>query len=98
MHASSEHHDVLTGFSLAGMAPSETAASPFVDRRTQPTPATVDFGSERRQFGSTHEGLTRAGRELALAIDNYKVTNHRRYITCDEMLQVLEQLGYQRLP
>jgi len=51
-------------------------------------------GGERRQFGSSHSGLSEAGRELALAIDQYKIENHRRYITCDEMLMVLSKLGY----
>lgn len=49
---------------------------------------------ERRQFGSSHAGLSDAGRELALAIDQYKFEHHRRYLTCDEILRVLEGLGY----
>ncbi|QDV65514.1 hypothetical protein [Crateriforma conspicua] len=53
--------------------------------------------NERRQFGSSHAELSQEGRELALAIDQYKLQNHRRYITCDEMLKVLHQLGYQRV-
>lgn len=64
----------------------------FVDRRrsTNGVPAR----SERRQFGSSHYGLTDDGRELALAIDQYKVEHHRRYLTCDEMLAVIVSLGY----
>jgi len=63
----------------------------FVDRRR----AGGSLGSsERRQFGSSHEGLSEAGRELALAIDQYKLEHHRRYITCDEMLLVITRLGY----
>ena len=49
---------------------------------------------ERRQYGSSHAGLSDAGRELALAIDQYKFEHHRRYLTCDEILRVLEGLGY----
>jgi hypothetical protein len=52
---------------------------------------------ERRQFGSSHQGLSAAGRELALAIDQYKVRHHRRYLTCDEMLNVLQSLGYEQV-
>ncbi|TWU04386.1 hypothetical protein [Stieleria varia] len=52
--------------------------------------------AERRQFGSSHDGLTENGRELALAIDQYKLAHHRRYITCDEMLAVLSTLGYRK--
>jgi hypothetical protein len=73
-------------------AQSSSTAS-FVDRRTlPPTPE----AAERRQFGSSHTGLSEAGQELALAIDKYKVENRRRYITCDEMLNVLFSLGYSR--
>lgn len=76
----------------------DSAATPsqrsgFVDRRSGQGGGTE---RERRQFGSSHEGLSQAGRELALAIDRYKLENHRRYITCDEMLSVLAQLGYTR--
>ncbi|MFG0289504.1 MAG: hypothetical protein ACF8CQ_15095 [Rhodopirellula sp. JB044] len=53
-------------------------------------------GVERRQFGSSHSGLSAEGRELASAIDAYKLKHHRRYITCDEMLVVLRSLGYQK--
>ncbi len=75
--------------SIPVIAPSEG----FVERRTSPP---TREASERRQFGSSHSGLSDAGRELALAIDQYKVEHHRRYITCDEMLAVLASLGYGR--
>ncbi|MCA9140920.1 MAG: hypothetical protein KDB00_29315 [Planctomycetales bacterium] len=65
----------------------------FVDRRRE---RTGQGSSERRQFGSSHEGLSEAGRELALAIDQYKLQHHRRYITCDEMLLVITRLGYSK--
>ena len=71
-----------------------TAAENFVDRRS---PGNYSVSRERRQFGSAHAGLSEDGRELALAIDEYKVQNHRRYITCDEMLGVLTKLGYQKV-
>ncbi|MBB3205317.1 hypothetical protein FHS27_001117 [Rhodopirellula rubra] len=53
-------------------------------------------GVERRQFGSSHSGLSAEGRDLASAIDAYKLKHHRRYITCDEMLVVLRSLGYEK--
>lgn len=71
-----------------------TSAAGFVDRRSS---GSYSVGRERRQFGSSHAGLSADGRELALAIDEYKVQNHRRYITCDEMLGVLTKLGYQKV-
>lgn len=51
---------------------------------------------ERRQFGSSHANLSPAAAELALAIDQYKLEHRRRYITCEEMLMVINQLGYHR--
>ncbi len=66
----------------------------FVDRRT--TAATGQQQPERRQFGSSHSRLSPAGRELAVAIDEYKVQHHRRYLTCDEMLSVMTRLGYEK--
>ncbi len=72
---------------------SQPATEVFSDRRAS---RTGDASSERRQFGSSHAGLSPAGHELAVAIDQYKIQNHRRYITCDEMLAVLQSLGYSR--
>jgi hypothetical protein len=64
----------------------------FVDRRNESTARPAR--AERRQFGNTHQGLSEDGKELAIAIDRYKVENHRRYLTCDEMICVLRGLGY----
>lgn len=66
----------------------------FVDRRSNSNQQPGQ--SERRQFGSSHAELSEDGRELALAIDRYKIENHRRYLTCDEMLVVMRQLGYEK--
>ena len=66
----------------------------FVDRRQSPEQSTSP--RERRQFGNTHRELSSDGRELALAIDRYKVDHHRRYLTCDELLGVIATLGYAR--
>ncbi|TWU57413.1 hypothetical protein [Rubripirellula reticaptiva] len=72
----------------------DASSDSFVDRRT--LAANVPGRSERRQFGSSHAGLTDDGRELALAIDQYKIEHHRRYLTCDEMLDVMTSLGYSK--
>lgn len=69
-------------------------AGRFVDRRR--SQGGDRDRPERRQFGSSHTGLSDAGRELALAIDQYKIQHHRRYLTCDEMLLVLQRLGYSK--
>ena len=66
----------------------------FVDRRIRNA---SDKGSERRQFGNSYRDLSTAGQELAEAIDAYKVNHRRRYITTDEMLEVVLTLGYQKV-
>ena len=78
--------------SIEPVAPVEPPV--FVDRRKAQLVAGA--GSERRQFGNSHSDLTPDGRELAAAIDEYKVNHHRRYITPDEMLQIVRSLGYHR--
>jgi hypothetical protein len=65
----------------------------FVDRRED---ASKKAGSERRQFASSHQGLSEAARELALAIGGYKLDHRRRYITFEEMLHVIQGLGYHK--
>ena len=70
------------------------ATEAFLDRRG--LGSSVPETNERRQFGNSHQGLSEDGRELALAIDRYKLEQHRRYLTCDEMIQVLSELGYQK--
>lgn len=64
----------------------------FVDRRQNSD--SNGAALERRQFGNTHYGLSPGARELAEAIDNYKLQHRRRYITYEEMLQVITHLGY----
>lgn len=71
----------------------ETSSSVFVDRRETVKKAT---GSDRRQFASSHQGLSDDARELALAIDGYKLDHRRRYITFEEMLHVIRELGYHK--
>ena len=74
---------------------SEPTSKATADRRSAATASRAGrAGMERRQFGSSHAGLSDQGRELAAAIDAYKLEHHRRYITCDEMLVVLGALGY----
>lgn len=73
----------------------ETPSKPFVDRRDYAS-ASPPPGGERRQFTNSHEGLSPQARELALAIDEYKVRHRRRFITYEEMLCVVESLGYHK--
>ena len=73
--------------------PPET--TPFMDRRAGQG---MSVSGERRQFASSHNGLSADARELALAIDGYKLENRRRFITFEEMLHVIQQLGYSKAP
>jgi hypothetical protein len=70
-----------------------TAGETFVDRRIYE----FDVGPpamERRQFSNTHDNLSPEARELAVAIDSYKMRHRRRFITYEEMLSVVKSLGY----
>jgi len=70
-----------------------TPVSPFVERRA--TREAV-HGVERRQFANSYRELSADAKELAEAIDSYKVRHRRRYITFEEMLQVIQDLGYRK--
>ena len=75
--------------------PVETLQTPFLDRRrTQPEGESP--GRERRQFGNGYEELSPLARELAEAIDEYKLVHRRRFITCEELLLVIESIGYRK--
>jgi hypothetical protein len=73
----------------------ESSVSTFVDRRNYEAGGETR-DRERRQFTNSHEGLSPDARELALAIDHYKLANRRRFITYEEMLNVLTSLGYHK--
>lgn len=83
-----------TAATPSDLAAESAVASPgrFVERRS------VDAAParNRRQFGSSHADLSEDARELAMAIDGYKARHRRRYITFEEMLSVIHQLGYHR--
>jgi hypothetical protein len=73
----------------------ESPLPTFVDRR-QAEPVVDVPARERRQFSNSHEELSPAARELARAIDAYKLRHRRRFITFEEMLSVIESLGYSK--
>jgi len=73
----------------------ETQAEAFFDRRSYDVGGLVP-GQERRQFANSHDGLSPEARELALAIDGYKLRHRRRFITYEEMLTVVQMLGYRK--
>ena len=79
-------------------APAAGTAAPsapaFNTRRD--APAGAPEGRERRQFARSD----RYGRpdvdELAEAVDRYKIAHRRRFITYEELLDVVLELGYRR--
>lgn len=73
-----------------------TAVEPFVDRRNYSIQAGGPSQRERRQFTNSHEELSPEARDLAQAIDSYKLVHRRRFITYEEMLSVVKSLGYRR--
>jgi hypothetical protein len=73
----------------------ETSPEMFIDRRSY-DPTIGAPGRERRQFSNGYEESSPEARELAKAIDEYKLHHRRRFITFDEMLGVIKSLGYHR--
>jgi hypothetical protein len=72
-----------------------TTVEPFVDRRNYDQEGNAP-GVERRQFANSHEELSPDARELAVAIDGYKLRHRRRFITFEEMLAIVKSLGYEK--
>jgi len=67
----------------------------FVDRR-DPTRQRKSTGLERRQFSDGHNNLSADAAELGRAVDKYKLDNHRRFVTYEELLAVIKSLGYEK--
>ena len=71
----------------------EPGTENFQDRRDYSSQSGAP-SNERRQFTNTYEELSAEARELAQAIDAYKLMHRRRFITYEEMLSVLKGLKY----
>jgi hypothetical protein len=67
----------------------------FSDRRQSPT-NTWAGGFERRQFGNSYNSPREEVNELAIAIDQYKLRHRRRFITFEELYDVITTLGYHK--
>lgn len=70
-------------------------APDFVDRR-DPNKQRQNTGLERRQFSDGYSNLSADAAELGRAVDKYKVENHRRFVTYEELLSVMIELGYSK--
>ncbi len=66
----------------------------FVDRRG--TGESRDGVPERRQFKATPDVSRPDVAELAAAVDAYKARHRRRFITFDELFDVMAELGYHK--
>lgn len=73
----------------------EMSSAGFVDRRNHHV-ANVPPAFERRQFANSYGELSPEARELAEAIDSYKMRHRRRFINAEEMLAVMKSLGYHK--
>lgn len=65
----------------------------FVDRRQGSAAAN---GLERRQFSPSYDSSRPEVNELARAVDEYKLRHRRRFITFEELYDVVLGLGYHR--
>lgn len=67
----------------------------FVDRRNSDI-SERPLGAERRQFQDSHQSGRPEARELGEAVDNYKLRHRRRFITFEELYEVIADLGYHK--
>lgn len=67
---------------------------PFVERRGTGEGRTGC--PERRQFKATQDESRPDVAELATAVDSYKAQHRRRFITFDELFDVIVSLGYHK--
>lgn len=74
----------------------EPKAETFVERRSEASRNNREGGPERRQFRSSSTHLRPDVAELAQAVDQYKLQHRRRFITFEELHQVITELGYHR--
>lgn len=66
---------------------------PFVERRSSGEGR--EGGPERRQFRATPNSRPEVA-EMAAAVDAYKARHRRRFITFDELFDVIAELGYHK--
>jgi hypothetical protein len=79
---------------MLDVMPLAPEAAPFVERRQQNLGP--GRGVERRQFADSHESLPPRIAELSQAIDRYKLVHRRRFITVEELYNVITELGYRK--
>lgn len=73
---------------------STTENETFVERRK--SDSSVPQGVDRRQFKDARSYSREEVRELAEAVDQYKMRHRRRFITYEELFDVVASLGYHK--
>lgn len=74
----------------------EQNPQPFVDRRSSERGERPLGIPERRQFRATYDASRPEVTELANAVDQYKLSRRRRFITYEELYSVIAELGYHK--
>ena len=75
-------------------APDLQSLATFVDRRQ--SGGVRKDGCERRQFVDSRQTFRPEVIELAEAVDQYKLRHRRRFITFEELYDVIAELGYRK--
>jgi hypothetical protein len=73
----------------------EQKPASFTDRRQSVLEGRPQV-TERRQFSNSHSSIRPDVTELAEAIDQYKLRHRRRFITFEELFDVISDLGYHK--
>lgn len=73
----------------------EPPGSVFTERRQRDAGAPLG-ASERRQFRDGDRSARPEVAELANAVDDHKIAHHRRFITFEELFDVMASLGYHK--
>lgn len=77
-----------------GQNSGEQTSPGFIDRRQ--ASGMRKEGGERRQFIDSRRTFRPEVIELAEAVDQYKLRHRRRFITFEELYDVIAELGYQK--
>jgi len=72
----------------------EQNTASFTDRRQ--ASGNRKEGGERRQFVDSRQTFRPEVIELAEAVDQYKLRHRRRFITFEELYDVMAELGYRK--
>jgi len=86
---------MLSGHNMSDTNLLKSSAPAFIDRRSRSGDSSPE-GVERRQFRDGDRSLRPEVAELADAIDDYKISHRRRFITFEELYEVMMSLGYHR--